>query len=143
MLIEYAASNATACIVDVNLKTDRKYQVIDITSRVEEIVKHSGVSLGLCHVYVCHTTAAVTVNENADPNIGGDLVTALHRLIPEGVWQHDLIDDNGSAHIKASMIGASEMLPVRDGKLVLGTWQAVMLVEFDGPRERQLVVTVR
>ena len=88
-------------------------------------------------------TAAVTVNENADPNIGDDLVTALHRLIPEGVWQHDLIDDNGSAHIKASMIGASEILPVRDGKLVLGTWQAVMLVEFDGPRERQLVVTVR
>lgn len=136
-------STGTSCITELHLQTNRKWQVVDITSQIAEVVEHSGIMEGTCHVYVCHTTAAVTINENADPNIGVDLVEALNRLIPEGIWQHDKIDNNGAAHIKASLIGASETIPVRDGKLLLGTWQAVMLVEFDGPRQRQLIVTLR
>lgn len=136
-------STEASCMVELYIRTNRKWHVIDITSQVTEIVENSGVSEGTCLVYVRHTTAAVTINENADPNIGVDLVEALNRLIPEGIWQHDKIDDNGAAHIKASLIGPSEMIPVRDGKLLLGRWQAVMLVEFDGPRDRQVIVTVR
>lgn len=132
-----------SCMAELCIRTSSKNQVIDITSQVDEIVGNSGISEGTCHVYVSHTTASITINENADPNIGGDLLEALNRLVPEGVWQHDKIDDNGAAHIKASLIGPSETIPVRDGKLLLGTWQAVMLVEFDGARERQLIVTVR
>ena len=130
-------------MVELHVRTNRKWHVIDITLRVAEVVENSGVSEGTCLVYVCHTTAAVTINENTDPNIGADLVEALNRFIPEGILQHDKIDNNGAAHIKASLIGPSETIPVRDGKLMLGRWQAVMLVEFDGPRDRQLLVTVR
>jgi secondary thiamine-phosphate synthase enzyme len=136
-------STEASSMVELYIRTNRKWHVIDITSQVAEIVENSGVSEGTCLVYVRHTTAAVTINENADPNIGEDLVEALNRLIPEGIWQHDEIDDNGAAHIKASLIGPSETIPVRDGKLQLGRWQAVMLVEFDGPRDRQVIVTVR
>ena len=135
-------SNTACCRVELLIHTSRKYQVIDITSQVAEAVNKASISDGLCHVYVAHTTAAITINEKADPNIGVDLVDALNRLIPEGVWQHDKIDDNGAAHIKASIIGPGETIPVRNGQLLLGTWQAVMLVEFDGPRTRQLVVSV-
>jgi secondary thiamine-phosphate synthase enzyme len=130
-------------MVELRIQTSRKYQVLDITSQVAEAVKKASIADGLCHVYVSHTTAAITINENADPNIGVDLVEALNRLIPEGIWQHDKIDDNGAAHIKASIIGPSETIPLRNGKLLLGIWQAVMLVEFDGPRTRQLIVSVR
>jgi secondary thiamine-phosphate synthase enzyme len=136
-------SAETYSTVELCVKTSQKCQVINITPRVTEIVNRIGISDGICHVYVAHTTAAVTINENADPHIGEDLVEALHRLIPEGIWQHDTIDNNGAAHIKASLIGPSESIPVRHGKLLLGPWQAVMLVEFDGPRERQLLITVR
>jgi secondary thiamine-phosphate synthase enzyme len=130
-------------MVELHIHTSRKCQVINITEQVAEAVKQVGLGNGLCHVYVAHTTAAITINENADPNIGADLVEALHRLVPEGIWQHDKIDTNGAAHVKASLIGPSETIPVRQGKLLLGTWQAVMLVEFDGPRERQLIITTR
>jgi secondary thiamine-phosphate synthase enzyme len=136
-------STEASCMVELYIRTNRKWQVIDITSQVAEIVENSGVSEGTCLVYVRHTTAAITINENADPNIGVDLIEALNRLIPEGIWQHDKIDNNGAAHVKASLIGPSETIPVRDGKLLLGRWQAVMLVELDGPRDRQVVVTVR
>jgi secondary thiamine-phosphate synthase enzyme len=123
--------------------TAHRYQVMDITSRVAEAVTNTSMDCGICHIYVAHTTAAITINENADSNIGVDLVTALDRLIPEGTWQHDKIDDNGAAHIKAAIIGPSEVVPVRHGRLLLGTWQAIMLVEFDGPRDRYVMVTIQ
>lgn len=94
-------------------------------------------------MFVPHATAAVTINENADPNIGEDLQEALGKLIPEGIWRHDRIDDNAAAHIKAAIIGPSETVPVKNGKLVLGTWQSIMLMEFDGPRERRVIVQLR
>ena len=125
------------------VKTKRKFQVIDITANIQEIVDRAVVAEGLCCVFVPHATAAVTINENADPNIGEDLQEALAKLIPEGVWRHDQIDDNAAAHIKAAIIGPSEMVPVKNGKLVLGTWQSLMLVEFDGPRERKVIVQIR
>lgn len=125
------------------VKTKRKFQVIDITSEVQEIVERAATQEGLCCVFIPHSTAAVTVNENADPNIGEDLQEALAKLIPEGVWRHDRIDDNAAAHIKAAIIGPSEMVPVKNGKLLLGTWQSLMLVEFDGPRERKVIVQIR
>lgn len=128
---------------DFFVKTARKYQVIDITPRVQEIVEQDGSTDGLCCVFVPHATAAVTINENADPNIGEDLQDALAKLIPEGIWRHDRIDGNAAAHIKAAILGPSETMPVKDGKLVLGTWQSLMLVEFDGPRQRRVIVQIR
>jgi len=128
---------------DFFVKTARKYQVIDITPRVQEIVEQDGSTDGLCCVFVPHATAAVTINENADPNIGEDLQDALAKLIPEGIWRHDRIDGNAAAHIKAAILGPSETVPVKDRRLTLGTWQSLMLVEFDGPRQRRVIVQIR
>lgn len=125
------------------VKTTQQSQVIDITPRVREIVTQGGLDEGLCSVFVPHATAAVTINENADPNIGEDLQEALGKLIPEGIWRHDRIDNNVAAHIKAAILGPSETVPVKHGKLGLGTWQSIMLVEFDGPRERRVIVQLR
>ena len=125
------------------VKTRRKFEVIDITAKVREIVKQAGAPEGLCCVFVPHATAAIAINENADPNIGEDLQEALAKLVPEGIWRHDRIDDNAAAHIKAAIVGPSETVPVNNGRLLLGTWQSLMLVEFDGPRERKVFVQIR
>src|SRR5262249_52440763 len=87
-------------------------------------------------------TAAVVINENDDPNICTDVLDALDRLVPAGIWRHDRVDGNAASHIQAVMLGPGETIPVQDGRLLLGTWQAVMLVELDGPRERRVLVTV-
>ena len=129
--------------VDIYVQTDHKWQVVDITAQVAEAIDRLGIVDGLCHVYVAHTTAAIAINEKADPNIGDDILHALDRLVPEGIWKHDQIDNNGAAHLKAALLGPSEIIPLQQGRLVLGTWQAVMLVEFDGPRQRRVVVSVR
>ena len=117
--------------------------MIDLTARVADVARHAGVRQGLCHVFVPHATAAVVINENDDPNLPTDILDALDRLVPAGVWRHDRIDDNGAAHIQAAILGPGETLPVVDGEIVLGTWQAIMLVELDGPKARRVVVTVR
>ncbi|TFH22877.1 MAG: YjbQ family protein [Myxococcales bacterium] len=119
-------------------------QCLEITDQVRHIVQESGVDRGLCHVAVLHATAAVIVNENDDPNIGVDLLRALEQAVPEhDGWLHDRVDNNAAAHIKASMLGPSETLPVADGDLLLGTWQGIMVVELDGPRRRrQVAVTL-
>ncbi len=122
------------------VKTTEAKQCIDITHQVEDVVRRSGVRRGLCHVMVLHATAAIVVNENDDPNIGVDLITALDRAIPDHAgWLHDRVDDNAQAHIKASILGPSEAIPIEDGDLLLGRWQGIMLVEFDGPRPRRRV----
>ncbi len=123
------------------IATESPSQSIDITPQVAELVTRSGVKSGLCHVMVLHSTAAVIVNETADPNIGSDVISALERAVPERAgWLHDRIDDNAHSHIKAAILGPSELLPVRGGELVLGTWQRLMLLEFDGPRKRSVSV---
>ncbi len=130
-------------MTEFSVRTKKKQDMVDITERVADLVKQSGVSEGICLVYVPHATAAVAINENADPNVCQDILDALARLVPEGGWRHDRIDDNAAAHIKATILGPSEAVPVRGGRLRLGTWQSLMLVELDGPRDRTVIVDVR
>jgi len=119
-------------------------QVIDITDEVKAVVAASGITSGVCAVYTPHATAAITINENDDPNIGVDFLAALRKLVIEhDGWLHDRVDDNAAAHIKSALIGPSETIPLAEGRLLLGTWQNVFLCEFDGPRSaRRVVVTV-
>lgn len=125
------------------VETDAAEQALDLTERVREIVKRAGVARGLCQIMVLHSTAAIVVNETADPNIGRDVQDALARAVPTpGDWLHDRIDDNAAAHIKASLLGPSELVPVVDGALLLGTWQGIWMFEFDGPRTRRVAVHV-
>jgi secondary thiamine-phosphate synthase enzyme len=128
---------------EITVRSARQFQVIDLTPQVARVVAESGLAEGLCHVYVPHATAAVVVNENDDPNLCDDLLDALDRLVPQGQWRHDRIDGNGAAHIKAAILGPGETIPVCNARLQLGTWQAIMLVDLDGPRQRRVIVTVR
>jgi len=129
-------------ISELRIRTTTKREMIDLTARVAEIVARAEVSEGLCSVYTSHATAAIVVNENDDPNVCVDVLDALDRLIPAGVWRHDRVDGNAASHIQATILGPGETIPIRAGRLLLGTWQAVMLVELDGPRDRRVVVTV-
>jgi len=128
---------------EVTVQTRQRYEMVDLTKRVAQIVSDAGVDEGLCSVFVPHATAAIVIHENDDPNLCTDLLDALDKLVPEGVWKHDRVDGNGAAHIKSAILGPSETIPVRAGRLLLGTWQAIMLVDLDGPRQRRVVVTVR
>ena len=128
-------------IREFKISTKKKYEMADITEEIEKAVE--GVKEGVVTVYVPHATAAIVINENADPNLCDDFLQALDKLVPEGVWKHDKIDNNGAAHIKAAILGPSESIPVKDGKLMLGTWQSPILVELDGPRERRVIISVK
>ena len=130
-------------MTEFRIRTTTKREMIDLTARVAEVVARSGVAEGLCSVYTPHATAAIVVNENDDPNVCVDVLDALDRLIPGGVWRHDRVDGNAASHIQATILGPGQTVPVQDGRLLLGTWQAVMLVELDGPRERRVLVTLR
>ena len=126
---------------ELRVPTERREQMVDITDRVQKEVVASGVSEGLCHVYVPHTTSAVAVNEGADPAVQHDFLQHLNELVPQaGEWRH--AEGNSDSHIKAMLVGSSVTLPVVDGRLRLGHWQAVFLCEFDGPRERSVWVQV-
>jgi secondary thiamine-phosphate synthase enzyme len=127
----------------LTVRTRKAQEVVDITGQVAEVLRRSGLTEGLCTVFVRHATAAIVINENADPGFRADLLTALDRLFPPGIWEHDKVDDNGAAHLKAAFLGPSEAVPVRAGRLLLGTWQGIALVECDGPREREIVVDLR
>jgi len=127
----------------ITVDTQKAEQAIDIGPRVVEVVSRSGVDSGLCQVMVLHSTAAVVVNETADPNIGADIVSALQATVPtRNDWLHDRKDDNAHAHLKASLLGPSETLPIQAGELLLGTWQGIWLMEFDGPRQRKVAVHI-
>ncbi|MBS1266795.1 MAG: hypothetical protein MAG795_00764 [Candidatus Woesearchaeota archaeon] len=123
-------------------QTTKKYEIVDVTSIVQEIVKESEIKEGICVVYVPHATAAVIINENYDPNISDDLLDSLKENIPEGKWRHDRVDGNAAAHIKSSIVGPSETLIIKDGKLLLGTWQNLMVADFDGPKNRNVIVKI-
>lgn len=129
--------------MEIKVRTTKKYEVLDITRHVADVVSTARVTEGLCCVFVPHATAAVIINENDDMRIGLDLLDALDKLVPEGGWRHDTIDNNGAAHLKAAMLGPSETIPIYNGRLALGTWQAVMFVELDGPRERKVIISVK
>jgi len=127
---------------ELSYRTTQQYETIDLTADVARLVTAAKIDEGLCSVYVPHATAAIVINENDDPNLCTDLLDALTKLVPEGVWRHDRVDHNGAAHIKAAILGPGETIPVRGGRLQLGTWQAIMLVDLDGPRQRRVIVTV-
>lgn len=123
------------------VETTKRTQLVDISAGVERIVAASGVDEGFCLLHVLHTTAGVTVNENADPSVCDDIIDQLARIVPfEGAYKHR--EGNSDAHVKASLVGFSESLFVEKGSLLLGTWQGIYLCEFDGPRRRHLAVKV-
>lgn len=123
------------------VSTSDHQEAVDITSGVQKIISDSIISNGICLVYVKHATAGLIVNENADPNIQKDFFKALNNSIPEHAgYLHDEHDNNAAAHIKAALIGPSQMFIIHNQKLMLGTWQALMLIDFDGPRERTVCV---
>ncbi len=125
------------------VRTRTTREMVDLTPTVAEIVSRSGVGEGQATVFVPHATAAIVINENDDPNVCTDVLDLLRRLVPDGCWRHDRIDGNGAAHIQAAILGPSETIPVDEGRLLLGRWQAIMLVELDGPKQRQVIVQVR
>jgi secondary thiamine-phosphate synthase enzyme len=125
----------------LTLRSREKTELIDITSRVEDLISSMTVASGCCDVFVLHTTAAVTVNEGADPAVKRDIAHCLDRLVPNAhYFTH--AEGNSAAHVKSSLVGTSERLLIDRGKLVLGTWQALYFCEFDGPRERKVAVRI-
>ncbi len=127
----------------LRVRSNRRLELVDITPEVRGIVAESGIRAGICHIFVAGSTASVIVNENDDPQLLDDFLDAIDRLVPEGRWRHDRIDDNGAAHIKAAALGPSETVPVQGGEVHLGRWQNIFLCEFDGPRaSRDLIVTI-
>jgi len=127
--------------VDFEVRTRRRAELVDITERVAEAVARSGIAEGTCHVFVPHTTAGVTINEGADPDVAADIESHMTELVPkEAAYEH--AEGNSDSHIKTVLVGPSCTAPVRDGKLALGTWQAILLCEWDGPRTRRVEVAV-
>ncbi|MGG6265893.1 secondary thiamine-phosphate synthase enzyme YjbQ [Leptolyngbya sp. AN03gr2] len=124
---------------EFKLETRSKTQIIDITPQVQEAVTASGILEGACTIYVPHTTAAVLIQENADPNVHIDLLDALDRLIPKDLpYLHQTVNKNAPSHIKGALIGESKTVFIGDGKLLLGQYQSIHVCEFDGPRSRQV-----
>jgi secondary thiamine-phosphate synthase enzyme len=124
------------------VETSSRVQMVDVTERVQKLIRQSNVMDGFVIIHIPHTTAAITVNEHADPDVKHDILAKLDALIPhmENYYQHD--EGNSDAHVKASLMGTSCTLLIESGKLVLGRWQGIFLCEFDGPRERRMNVKV-
>ena len=125
---------------NIEVSTERPRQLVDITREAQAEVARSGLKEGICALYAQGATAALMVQENDDPNITVDVLDCLDGLVPAGRWRHDRVDDNAAAHIQAGIVGPSESIPVRGGRLALSTWQNVFLCDFDGPRRRRTVV---
>ena len=128
-------------MTEFEISSERQAQLLDVTAQVNDAVRQSGIKRGLCNIFVPHTTAAVIISENADPDVTHDLLTHLEKLVPrQAGYRHG--EGNAQAHILSVMLGTSLNIPVDGGQLKLGRWQGVMLAEWDGPRERTLVVSV-
>jgi secondary thiamine-phosphate synthase enzyme len=123
----------------INVKSRHRTEFIDITGQVEEELREAGIKSGACYIYVPHTTAGVTINEGADPSVQRDIQYMLSKLIPRDENYHHM-EGNADAHIKSTLVGASQYVLVDEGKLVLGTWQAIYFCEFDGPRHRRVAL---
>ncbi|NPB07399.1 MAG: YjbQ family protein [Aquificae bacterium] len=126
----------------IRVRTTKHTSIVNITSSVREVVRKSGVKEGLCVVYTPHTTACVFINEGADPDVVKDIVYALERLVPWNDPSYAHAEGNSAAHIRSAVIGNSRVIPVVDGELTLGTWESIFLADFDGPRERKVIVMV-
>jgi len=130
-------------MTELTFSTHQHESILDITGAVADIVGAAKSPNGLCHLYVPHATAGIVINENDDPNILEDLLDVLRQLAPRGIFRHDRIDGNGDAHIKSALIGPGELVPYRNSRLQLGTWQSIMLCDFDGPTTtRRVIVTL-
>lgn len=125
-------------IVELEVRTRAQRELHDITAQVQQAVSDSGMQAGVCHLFVPHTTAGLTLNENWDPDVRVDLIRALEALVPQVRFRH--AEGNSPAHLMSTLVGVSQTLWVRGGRLVLGTWQGVYLAEFDGPRQRRVLV---
>ena len=125
----------------LTVKTREKTELVDVTSDINQLIQKAGIDQGLCMIYVPHTTAAVTINESADPSVKSDMLMILNRIIP---WEADYrhLEGNSPAHIKSTLVGSSEWVAIENRRLVLGTWQGVFFCEFDGPRTRKLHVRI-
>jgi secondary thiamine-phosphate synthase enzyme len=128
--------------LSINVKTNKRIDMVDITSSVEKEVSKSGITDGLCVVYVPHTTAGVTINEGADPAVCRDILNKLNEMVPPDAGYHHT-EGNSDSHIKASLTGSSVSIILEKGNLVMGTWQRIFFCEFDGPRSRKVFITVR
>jgi len=127
--------------MQLTVKTRSQTEMIDITASIQDAIEKSDLKEGLCFVFVPHTTAAVTINESADPSVKADMLKVINQVIPwEAGYRH--MEGNSPAHIKSTLVGASESIAVEKGRLVLGTWQGVFFCEFDGPRTRKVQVTI-
>ena len=128
--------------MQLTIKTTKKQELIDITDKIQDTLNKQKIENGLINIYIQHTTASLIINENNDPNICTDLLNSLSSLVPSGKWLHDKIDNNASAHIKSSILNSSLTIPFENKKLLLGRWQSIMLAEFDGPRNRNIIITI-
>jgi secondary thiamine-phosphate synthase enzyme len=125
----------------LSVRTTSRVEMIDITGQIQELVRQSGVEEGVCHLFEAHTTAGLTINENADPSVQADILMVLNRIISDQeAYRH--LEGNSPAHVKASLMGAHLSVLVSNGRLLLGTWQGVFLCEFDGPRTRKVHVKI-
>jgi secondary thiamine-phosphate synthase enzyme len=125
----------------LSVKTRKRTEFVDITSDINQLIQKSGTDQGLCMIYVPHTTAAVTINESADPSVKSDILMVLNQIIPwEANYRH--LEGNSPAHIKSTLVGSSELIAIEDGRLILGTWQGIFFCEFDGPRTRKVDVRI-
>jgi len=126
----------------IPVRTSQRTEFVDITSKLQDYVRKSGVKSGYLNVYVPHTTGAVTINENADPSVPRDILYEVNKVIPfDDAYHH--MEGNAAAHIKASLFGSSEMIIIENGSLALGTWQGVFFCEFDGPRSRKVWLKIQ
>jgi secondary thiamine-phosphate synthase enzyme len=126
---------------EISVRTNAQVEMIDITTAVETAVKEKNVENGFCIVFTPHTTAAVTINENADPDVPRDIINALEKVVPQNApYRHR--EGNSPAHVKSSLVGASETVLIENSGLVLGTWQSIFFCEFDGPRSRKVFIKV-
>ena len=125
----------------LSVKSQKTTQLIDITKDINSFIQSTGIDQGLCMVFVPHTTAAVTINESADPSVKSDILKILNQIIP---WKADYrhLEGNSPAHIKSTLVGSSELIAIENGRLVLGTWQGIFFCEFDGPRTRKVNIRI-
>ena len=123
------------------MKTHTREEMVDITREVEEAVRVAGVQEGLCCIFCRHSTAGLTINENADPDVKADILMALRKAVPD-TWRFEHAEGNSPAHVKSSLVGCSLTIPISGGRLALGTWQGVVFCEFDGPRSRRVQLMV-
>ncbi|MFH2059965.1 MAG: secondary thiamine-phosphate synthase enzyme YjbQ [Pseudomonadota bacterium] len=127
--------------MQINVITSDRTQMIDITSQIQDVINKSGINNGLVHVFSLHTTAAITINENADPAVELDILKTINNLIPwDDHFKH--MEGNSAAHIKVSLFGPSETIPLENGSMILGTWQSIFFCEFDGPRNRRVNIQI-